>query len=142
MRWVLDTATVVAAVGSDRGASRRLLIAGLERRFAPLVSTPLLLEYEAVLTRPEQLRVSGLSSDDVSVVLDALAAAASPVRLAFLWRPQLRDPDDDMVLETAVNGGASAIVTLNQRDFRDAVGLFGLELLSPRDAWRRLERDT
>jgi predicted nucleic acid-binding protein len=62
------------------------------------------------------------------------------VTLAFLWRPLLRDPDDDMVLETAANGGAQAIVTLNQRDFSGVVERFGLELLSPRDAWRRLER--
>ena len=50
-------------------------------------------------------------------VLDDLAAVARPVRLAFRWRPRLSDPDDDMVLETAINGSASAIVTFNQRDF-------------------------
>jgi len=35
------------------------------------------------------------------------------------WRPQLRDPDDGLVLEAAVNGRADALVTDNVKDFRD-----------------------
>ena len=51
-------------------------------------------------------------------MLDAVAFVAEPVRLTFLWRPGLRDADDDMVLEAAVNGQADAIVTFNHLDFR------------------------
>jgi putative PIN family toxin of toxin-antitoxin system len=138
VRLVLDTATMVAAIRSHVGASNRLLILALERRLTLLVSTPLLIEYEAVMTRVEHLAASGLSAGDVSAILDAVAAVATPVRLAFHWRPALRDPDDDMVLETAVNGGAEAIVTLNRRDF-GAAGQFGLEVLSPGMALARVE---
>lgn len=141
MRLVLDTATMVAAIRSNAGASNRLLVAGLERRFALLVSTPLLIEYEAVMTRPEHLQASGLTDGEVAMVLDALAATAEPVRLAFLWRPAVRDPDDDMVLEVAANGHADAIVTFNLRDFSAVAGQFGVEVLSPGAALRRLEME-
>jgi predicted nucleic acid-binding protein len=96
-----------------------------------LLSVPLMLEYEAVLTRPQHLTACGLSSDAVGHVLDDLAAVATPVRLAFRWRPRLADPDDDMVLETAINGRASAIVTFNQRDFADAGKDFDCAVILP-----------
>ncbi len=129
---------MVAAIRSDAGASRRLLVAALRRRFTLLVSVPLLVEYQAVMTRTEHLTASGLSSDDVDVLLDAVASIGEPIRLAYLWRPMLRDPDDDMVLEAAVNGQADAIVTFNRRDFGLAAGRFGIELLSPGSAIERL----
>jgi len=134
MKWVLDTATLVAAIRSNAGASNRLLAAGLRREVTLVVSTPLLLEYEAVMTRPEHLQASGLNEREVGVLLDAVAAVAEPVRLAFLWRPGLRDPDDDMVLETAVNGGADAIVTFNVSDFLGVAGRFGLKVWRPATA--------
>jgi predicted nucleic acid-binding protein len=72
-------------------------------------------------------------------VLDAVAAVAEPVVLDFLWRPTLPDPDDDMVLESGVNGRADAIVTFNRRHFTAATKHFGLEVLSPADALKQLE---
>jgi putative PIN family toxin of toxin-antitoxin system len=141
MRLVLDTATMVAAVRSDRGASRLLLRAALEERgFRILVSVPLLIEYEAVLTRPEHLRVARLTTGDVGKLLDAVVAVAERVELSFLWRPVLPDADDDMVLETAINGRADCIVTFNRRDFELAERRFGIAVLSPGDAVSRLER--
>jgi predicted nucleic acid-binding protein len=129
---------MVAAIRSEAGASRRLLVAALRRRFTLLVSVPLLVEYQAVMTRTEHLTASGLTSDDVGVLLDAVASVGEPVRLAFLWRPTLRDPDDDMVLEAAVNGQADAIVTFNRRDFGLAAERFGIEVLSPGAAIERV----
>jgi putative PIN family toxin of toxin-antitoxin system len=140
MKVVFDTTTMVAAIRSDQGASRRLLVAALGKRLTLLVSTPLLLEYEAVMTRAEHLKASSLSSEDVCRLLDAVAAVATPVRLDFLWRPTLRDADDDMVLETAVNGGAEAIVTFNVRDFQPEAERFGMAVTKPGDIVRRLER--
>ena len=133
---------MVAAMRSVAGAARRLLVAGLEGRITMLVSVPLMIEYGAVMTRPEHLAASRLSVEDVEAVLDAVAAVGEPVRLAFLWRPLLRDPDDDMVLEAAVNGRADAIVTFNRRDFGKVAGRFGIEVLSPGEAVQRLEEET
>ena len=130
---------MVAAIRSDTGASRRLLVAGLQRQLTLLVSVSLLTEYEAVMTRPGHLAAARLSTADVAVLLNAVAAVAEPVRLAYLWRPQLRDPDDDMVLEAAINGQADRLVTFNQRDFAAAGGRFGLVICTPRTAVLALE---
>lgn len=142
MKLVLDTAAMVAAIRSDAGASRWLLRSALERRrgLTLLVSVPLLIEYEAVMTRAEHLKAAGLSVADVAVLLDAIAAVAEPVRLAYLWRPTLPDADDDMVLEAAVNGRADIIVTFNLRDFGPSAEQFGIAILPPGEAVKRLEK--
>jgi len=131
---VLDTDVLVAAFRSDRGASRQLLLAALDRHFELLLSVPLMLEYEAVLKRHEHLAACGLTAGEVERVLDDLASVARQVRLAFRWRPRLSDANDDMVLETAVNGNADAIVTFNQRDFEEARREFDCAVILPREA--------
>ena len=85
-RTVLDTDVLVAALRSDRGASRVLLVAALGRRYPVLVSVPLMLEYESVLTRPEHLDAAAVSAADVEVLLDAMATVVEPVRISYLWR--------------------------------------------------------
>ena len=138
-RTLLDTDVVVAAVRSDRGASRVLLSAALARRYTVLVSVPLMLQYESVLTRWEHLAAAGISQAEVEILLDALAVVVDPVRISYLWRPVLPDAGDDLVLETAVNGRAEVLVTFNRRHFEPAMMHFGVEILAPRDAVRRLE---
>ena len=138
IRLVLDTSVMVAALRSDRGASRRLLVGALSRRFTLLVSVPLMVEYQSVLARPEHLEAARVSAGDVDGILSALAAVLEPVRLAYLWRPLLRDPADEMVLETAVNGGADLLCTPNIRDFEPAQR-FGIPVLNPGEAWRCVE---
>jgi putative PIN family toxin of toxin-antitoxin system len=140
MRVVLDTDVLVAALRSDRGASRELVRMAVDGAFALLLSVPLVIEYEAVLTRPEQLTASKLRAMEVGTVLDVLVSVADPVRLSFRWRPALGDPSNDMVLETAVNGGADLLVTFNRRHFTSAAGQFQLEVVSPGQALERLRR--
>ena len=115
-----------------------MLVAALERRFTLLISVPLLIEYEAVLTRREHLRAAGLRSGDVSELLDALASVAEPVVPNFRWRPMLRDPNDDMVFEAALNGAADLLVTFNKRDF-EAAAISNLRIASPAESLRALE---
>jgi putative PIN family toxin of toxin-antitoxin system len=138
VRLVLDTDVLTAALRSHRGASRLLLVAALQKRFELLDSVPLMIEYEAVLTREEHLAAAGASVEDVMTVLDALASVLEPVRLSFLWRPMLPDANDDMVLETAVNGRADLLVTFNRRHFEAASATFGIDVESPAEAVRRL----
>ena len=139
---VLDSNVLVAAFRSDSGASRRILEEALAQGFELLLSVPLMFEYEAALTRPEHLSASGASVEDVEDVLDGLAAVGRRVRLAFRWRPALPDPNDDMVLETAVNGQAHAIVTFNERDFNPVAARFGCRVMRPGEFLRWLARDT
>lgn len=139
MRLVLDTDVIVAALRSPGGASAALLRAIRQGRATMLVSTALLLEYEAVCLRAEHRIAAGLTESEVGSFLDGLAVLAEPVAVHFLWRPQLRDAGDEMVLEAAVNGQAHAIVAFNQRDYGNAPARFGIQSLLPAQAFRRIE---
>jgi len=138
VKLVLDTDVVVAAMRSPRGASAEILRAARQGRVTLLVSMPLALEYEAVCCRAEHLTAAGLSEHEAEVFVTAVIAMAEPVFLHFLWRPQLRDAGDEMVLETAINGRADALVTFNVRDFAPAHSLFGLATLLPREVVGRI----
>ena len=135
---VVDTNVLVAATLSPSGASFRILALIPARRFEVLLSVPLMLEYEDVLKREDMRARSHLTLEDIDIILDMLAAVGTPCTPFFQWRPQLPDPDDEMLLELAVNGRADAIVTVNTRDFLPAAPTFGVEVLRPGEFLRRL----
>ncbi len=135
---VLDTDVVVAAMRSPRGASAEVLRAARQGRVTLLASMPLALEYEAVCSRSEHRLAAGLSDYEAKVFVTAVVALTEPVLTHFLWRPQLRDAGDEMVLEAAINGRAEALVTFNVRDFRPAAAHFGLATLLPREVIGRI----
>ena len=137
---MLDTDAVVAAMRSPTGASAAIVRAVRQRQAALLLSVPLAMEYEAVYRRSEHRMEAGLSERQVEIFLDAIISMAEPVPTHFLWRPQLRDPNDEMVLEAAVNGRAEALVTFNVRDYGIAASQFGVEVLLPREAIARIRR--
>ena len=82
---------------------------------------------------------AGLTLDEVGIFVDAVLAMVEPVESHFVWRPMLRDPADEMVLDAAANGRADAIVTFNQRDFGTIPLQFGIEVLTPAVALRRIQ---
>jgi len=134
VRLVLDTSVLVAAIRSPTGASKALLDTALCGWVETLISPALVLEYEMVLTRPEHLSVSGFLLEEVNGLLDTICEVGTKVIIQWHWRPQLHDPDDEMVLETAINGYANAIVTFNRTHFVHAGKQFGFQVLSPREA--------
>jgi putative PIN family toxin of toxin-antitoxin system len=140
MRYVLDTNVLVAALRSDSGASRRLLSSAIDGTIIVLASVPLMVEYEAVLTRTEHLSATGLSVEETNAVLDALASVAEPIQLLFLWRPRLKDPADEMVLETAINGRADRLVTFDLRHLKAAAEEFGIMTITPSVTWKEIRR--
>lgn len=111
---VIDTNVFVAALRSEGGASRRILRLALSRRIQPIFGNSLWFEYEDLLSR--DVWGSETTSDERVEVVAALASVARWVRLSFIWRPNLPDEDDNHLVELAVAGAATAIITHNLRD--------------------------
>ncbi len=132
---VIDTNLIVSVLRSKRGASFRLLRLLGDSRFEISVSVPLVIEYEKAAKGT--VRRGGLSSREVDDILDFICAVARHRKIYYLWRPLLRDPKDDMVLELAVAGGCDFIVTYNQRDFIGAEE-FGIGVLTPKEFLHRI----
>ena len=133
---VLDTNVLIAGLRSRNGASFRLLsLLGQDTRIRIHLSVPLVLEYEAVGKREAQ--ALGLSADDVEDVVDFLCKVGAHHEIFYLWRPVLRDPKDDMILELAVAARCQTVLTCNTRDFRGAER-FGLEVETPYEFLKRI----
>ena len=114
---VLDTNVLVAALRSKRGASHQLVQMIGERRWRLNISVALALEYEDVLKRSGM--VPGFNESEVDAFLAFVFANSNLVPSVMGRRPSLRDPDDDRILEVAVQCRAM-IVTHNRRDFAGA----------------------
>jgi predicted nucleic acid-binding protein len=108
---------------------------GTDQRFEINLSVPLVLEYESALKRPGT--VPALTNDDIDSILDYLCAVGHHREIYFLWRPALRDPKDDMVLEVAVEASCEFVVTHNLRDFR-GIERYGVRALSPSEFLREI----
>jgi predicted nucleic acid-binding protein len=132
---VLDTSVLVAAIRSRRGASFELLSRLGSGAFDIAVSVALVLEYESAMLR--NMHDSPLSEDDVRALIDYVCAVSHHQDVFFLWRPFLRDPGDDHVLELAVAASCAAIVTHNIRDFQGAEKL-GVRIVTPGQFMREL----
>ncbi|HEY1934162.1 MAG TPA: putative toxin-antitoxin system toxin component, PIN family [Acetobacteraceae bacterium] len=138
LRLVIDTDVLLSAFISPAGASRQLVLDGLDGKFALLLSTPLLVEYESVLLRPPHLTRARATEADVKVILDALAGLCVPVVFDYKWRPTGAHADDELVVETAINGHADAVATFNLKDIRDAGAQFGFRAQRPGPLVKRI----
>ncbi len=130
---ILDTNVLFSALRSQLGASFRLLSLIEDSRFQINLSVALVLEYEDVLKRPAMNLQS--THQEVDDVLDFLCQNANLREIFYLWRPTLRDPKDDFVLELAVESNCDYIVTFNIKDFAKAEN-FGIKAIKPSDFLR------
>jgi putative PIN family toxin of toxin-antitoxin system len=140
VRAVLDTSVLISALRSSTGAAAETVRLALRGELTTLMDYKLACEYRDVALRTEQLRVSGKSRAETAAILDALEAVAEPVYLAVQHRPLSPDPNDDMVLDVAINGNADAIVTNNTKHFRDAVEHFHLGVLTPAELLSKVRK--
>ena len=131
MRVVFDTNVLAAALRSNRGASFALISMLPSPKFELAVSIPLYLEYVDVLLRPD-IKPSGVSDVDALGFVRKILSYSHKQSIYFRWRPWLKDPNDDMILELAIASQSVFIVTFNLKDFQN-VELFGIEAISPLD---------
>jgi putative PIN family toxin of toxin-antitoxin system len=134
-RIVLDTNVLVAAIRSRNGASFQILQLVRHDRVRLVLSVPLVLEYEDALKRSG--RAAGLSNRDIDDLIDYLCSVGEHREIFFLWRPSLKDPNDDMVLEVAVEAGCDHIVTHNVKDFAGAER-YRVSIVTPGDLLRTM----
>lgn len=127
---VIDTNVLVAGLRSKRGASYKLLTMLKDERWQVNVSITLIFEYEEVLKRE---RASlGLSLTDIDELLDGICTIANKRSIFYLWRPTASDPDDDFLLDLAMESQSDFIITFNKKDLREAEK-FGIISLSPKE---------
>lgn len=127
LQLILDTNVLVAGLRSKRGASYQLIRMLPEKRFQLNISVALALEYEDVLKRPDL--VTAMSAHEIDNVPDYIVAVSKLEAYVPRLRPSLRDPDDERILEVAVQCGAT-IVTHNHKDFEGAARL-GVSVKTP-----------
>ena len=134
-RIVIDTNVMVAALKSKRGASFKLLSIIDQDKFQISISVPLIIEYEYALKRTD-LNIL-LTESEIDDILDYICQIADKREIFYLWRPYLKDPKDDMVLELAVESESDYIITYNQKDFKE-VSKFGIKTLTPKAFLRKI----
>ena len=134
VRIVIDTNIFVSGLRSAQGMSHRLLSFLGGRLFRPVVTVPLIVEYEKSLCDPRT--EVPFSAEDIGKYLNFVCSVSDCHKVYFLWRPFLRDPKDDMVLETAVSGQCEYIVTFNLQDFR-GIDQFGIVAITPGNFLRK-----
>jgi len=125
---VMDTSVLFAGLYSSRGASYQLLRLLDDRKIITVISTSLLFEYEDILRRKQ--KKLNLKETEIEIILDNLCALSKFQKIYYLWRPYLKDPKDDHVLEVAVASGTRIIVTHNLKDFV-GVEKFRIQAMSP-----------
>ena len=133
---VIDTNVILSALKSKVGKSHELVLKIGSGAFDFAISVPLILEYEAVLKK--RLDRELYSDSDIEDVVDYLCAAGVKTEIFYLWRPYLKDPFDDHVLEVAIQANARTIVTFNKKDFQEASRL-GIKAVNPEEFLKMLE---
>jgi len=136
-KTVIDTNVILSALRSNKGASSKLISLMPKNKFTFNISVPLILEYESILTR--EIKNLKLNLNDVEIFIDYVCKVGKKYRIHYLWKPFLKDPKDDFILELAYTSESNFIVTFNKKDFKGA-NEFGIEVITPKDFLKLLEK--
>lgn len=127
---VIDTNVILSALQSRNGKSFELISKIGTGVFDFAISVPLVLEYEAILKN--HLDKNIFNDSDIDDFINYLCAVGIKTKIFYLWRPFLKDPFDDHILEVTIQSNAKTIVTFNKKDFREAEKL-GIKILTPKE---------
>jgi len=134
---VIDTSVIISALIGKRGANREVIRQCLTGKYLPLISNPLFQEYEDVSSRKRVKAICPLSVMEVRDLLNAFYSVCSWVPIYYLWRPNLKDEDDNFLIELALAGNSQTIVTNNVKDLEAAELRFeDLRILTPQQILR------
>jgi len=134
---VIDTNVLVNALLGPAGPARELIRKCLMGRYKPLISNALFQEYEELTHRPKILEQCPLTLSELRELLNAYCSVCEWVPIYYLWRPNLRDESDNFLIELAVAGNASCVVTNNIRDLKRSELVFpDLRILTPEQLFR------
>ncbi len=134
---VVDTSVVISALIGKRGASREVLRRCLNGQYAPLISNALFQEYEAVSSRKKIQDICPLGRGEIQNLLNAFYSVCNWVPIYYLWRPNLKDENDNFLIALALAGNSKLIVTNNVKDLAGAELRFEeLRILRPEQLLR------
>ena len=127
---VIDTNVFITALRSKKGASFKLLFETSRDKYESNISPALIFEYESIAKR--NLNNLKIREEQIDSILDMICKTSNKCEIFFLWRPQLRDPKDDHILELAIESQSKYIITYNKKDFK-GIDKFGIEVLTPKE---------
>lgn len=143
MRYILDTNVILAGLRSRSGASHQLLRWALEDILPLVIHPKLVYEYRDVLSRPVNLSALPFTWEDIEIILAQLVSVAQPVEIRYLWRPNLRDENDNFLIEIAVASWPCTIITHNLKDFSKPELIFPqIDIRTPADIVRSFKPST
>jgi len=135
LKIVIDTNVIVSALKSRNGFSFKLLSIIDDKRFRVFISVPLILEYEDAVKRYKS-KIK-LNFTEIGDILDYICLIGEQREIFYLWRPYLKDPKDDMILELAVESECDYIISFNKKDFK-GIDKFNLEVITPKELFIKI----
>lgn len=133
MKIVIDTSVWISALITKDSGARELLRLVFNKKLFPQMSESLFREYEAVMKRKKIQQLTALTSYEQNELFEAYLSTCKWNEIYYTWRPNLKDEDDNFVVELAVASGAEVIVTYNIKDFINAELIFNHKIITPED---------
>lgn len=132
IKIVVDTSVLISAIIGKTGPSREIIRNCLKQKYLPLMGNSLFAEYESVINRDNIIKLSPLTIAEIELLLASFMSISKWISIYYLWRPNLKDEADNHLIELALAGNASHIITNNIKDFRNSELLFPhLSIITP-----------
>ena len=140
MNVVIDTNVWISALISQDGGAREVIRLALVDKISPQLSTALFLEYEDVMKRDKITNLCSLSIDEQQELFQAFLSTCKWNEIFYLWRPNLDDEGDNLLVELAVASNSKVIITDNKKDLESGELLFDFEVLTPKEFLERYKK--